>query len=224
MRERSLVELRPDPAASLCKCRCSSSITRARAAGGAWPSSLMQSPPQFILIRFVVLGPRRSLHEQLVRPSRGSAAPGCPPYNAGDSAKRFQIDLHAPSRRPSRSAAARSPSFSGSKPRSALHRDRNALQRAGSHPSLTAAASFSHTRTSRSGSEENSRSKSSASMRRPVSARTGVVANSVSARSIDCRVSASRATSSPRPPSFDTRNASTVQSRPLFCVQQTPRN
>ena len=148
---------------------------------------------------------------------------GIPPYSAGDSANRFHIELHAPSRRPSRSAAARSPSFSGSKPRSALHRDRNALQRWSSQPARTPTESLNQTRRSRSGSEENSRLKSSASRRRPASACTGVVASSLSARSIDCRVSASPATSSPRPPSLDTRNASTVQSRPLFCVQQTPR-
>ena len=114
-----------------------------------------------------------------------SATPG---WRAGASAKRRQTDSHAPSRRPSRSAATLSPSFSGSNSRSAMHRDANARQRPASQPERTASGSLIHANTSLTGSSEKSRSKSTASRRRPRSACTGVAASSCKARSRDCRV------------------------------------
>ena len=144
-------------------------------------------------------------------------------YRLGASSNRLHTASHDASRSPSRSAASTAPSPSGWKPRSALQRDVNASQRCASHAALVPCASFSHTNTSRGRSSVSRRSKSSASKRFPASALTGVAASSESALDIAWRLAASRATSRPKPPSLDARNASTVQSLPFFCVQQTPR-
>ena len=223
MRERSLVELRPHPAASLCMPVLEFDHPRARSRRRL-AFKFDESPPQFIFIRFVVLGPRRSLHEQLVRPCAAQqlrdapiqrrrlceAVPDRPPcpVAAAESFRRGEVPILlrieteiglAP--RPERTPACGLPPVPHACSIVQPYQrgpGPDLMKTVGRSPRLRCAA--------------------------PMSARTGVVANSVSARPIDCRVSASRATSSPRPPSLDTRNASTVQSRPLFCVQQTPRN
>ena len=210
--QRRPTEIGPDPAASLAVLLFQRDDPLAgvlrRLAGKAH-----ESLPQRRLVFFVVLRPGRPLHEQIARRHglaqesrhariqsrrfaetppdlRPRPLPPAEQFRRGGLAVLFRVEAEV--RPAARDEGAPTP---------------------GAPVRPRGPRSFIQISASRTASVEKSRSKSAASSRRPCSVFTGVAANSSRARSMDCRVAASRATSRP---SAEVRNASTVHSRPFF--------